>query len=330
MNRRGFCILSLAAGALLLTGHTPYRQWYVYRKKRLIIVASEVDETSLRLGEMIAHTLATHLPESKAMMATTASSLDIVKLLKSEQLDVAVLPSDEAYQALRGTGRFSGWGVPLRTLAVFEPSLLHLVTLAGNGIQELADLKGKTVDTGIPGSRTEAMFLRVLEASGIDPERDLRRESLPLSTTTVALKEKRVDAFGWVDTVPSAAIRDLVATPELRIKLLDHGEVLPAIEAMHGPIYHIRTIPGGTYPGVVGDVRVAAIAHLLVCRDDLSNEKGYQISKTLAEHGNAVTLAGFHLRASPSPPDGSPLAFHPGALQFYEGPPFPLGGERSR
>ncbi len=330
MNRRGFLILSLGAGALLLTGHTPYRQWYVYRKKRLIIVASEAEEASLRLGEMIAHTLATHLPESKAMMATTASSVDIVKLLKSEQLDVAVLPSDEAYQALRGTGRFSGWAVPLRTLAVFEPSLLHLVTLAGNGIRGVPDLKGKTVGMGIPGSQTEAMFLRVLEASGIDPERDLRRESLPLAEAIAALKEKKVDAFAWVAPVPIAALRDLAGTPALAITLLDQSDALPRIQATDGPIYHLRRIPRGTYRGVVGDVGVAAIAPLLVCRDDLSNEKAYQISKTLAEHGNAVTLAGFNLRASPGPPDGSPLAFHPGALQFYQGRAFPLGGERGR
>ena len=330
MNRRKFFILSLATGAFLVMGHTPYRQWFVYRKKRLILVASEVDEASRRLGEAIAQTLATHLPESKAMLATTATSLDIVKLLKSEQLDVALLTSDEAYGALNGVGRFRGWAVPLRILAVLGSSVLHLVTLEGNGIRGVPDLRGRPVATGIPGSRTEVAVFRVLEAYGIDTERDIRRESLAGEEAIAALKGKRVDAFGWVDMVPNGTIRDLAATSGRAIKLLDHGEALPKLEAKYGHIYHRGTIPKEAYPGLLADVGVAAVAHLLVCRDDFPTGKAYQISKTLAEHRNEVTLAGFNPGASPRPPDESPLAFHPGALQFYEGRPFPVGDEGTR
>jgi uncharacterized protein len=330
MKRRELLILALATGAFAVMGHTPYRQWYVYRKKRLILVASEADEASMLLGEAIAQTLATHLPESKAMLATTASSLDIVKLLKSEQLDLALHMSDEAYETLQGVGRFRGWAVPLKALAVFGSSVLHLVTLKGNGISGVPDLKGKIVATGIPGSRTEVMVLRVLEAYGIDPERDIRRESLPADQAIRALKEKRVDAFGWVDMVPGGVIRDLAATPALAIKFLDHGEALPKIEAKYGRLYHRGTIPREAYAGLPADIAVAAVAHLLVCRDDFPTGKAYQISKTLAEHRNEGTLAGWKLRGPLGPAGESPLAFHPGALQFYEGRPFPVGDEGTR
>ena len=329
MTRRKFIVFSLGAGAFLLTGHTPYRQWYVYRKKRLIIVASEADEPSLRLGEAIAQALARHLPESKALMATAATSLDVVKLLKSEQLDVALLGGDEAFEASKGVERFKGWDVPLRTLAVLRPSVLHLVTLGGNGIQGVPDLKGKIVATGIPGSRTEVMLLRLLEAYGIDPDRDIRRTALAGERAIGALKEKRVDAFGWVDLVPNGAIREMAAAPPPGVKLLDQGEALPKIAAKYGHIYHQRTIPREAYPGLPAGVGVAAVANLLVCRDDFPKEKAYQISKTLAEHRSEVTLAGSNLGASPLPAGESPLAFHPGALQFYEGRPSPPEEERT-
>src|SRR5438034_10365547 len=159
-------------------GHTPYRQWQVYRKSRLIFVVSEMDEVSLRLGSTIAPALAARVPESKAMMATAGTAVEVVKLLRGEQLDVGLLTSDDAYEALQGAGRFKGPAAPLRTLAAVGSSVLHLVTLSGQGITRVSDLKGKTLASGIPGSPTETLALRVLEASGIDAENDLRREPL--------------------------------------------------------------------------------------------------------------------------------------------------------
>ena len=303
MNRRDLLMLSLGASTSLLMGHTPYRQWQVYRKNRLIFVASEVDEVSLRLGASIEQELAARLPQSKAMMATTATPVDVVGLLASSQLDVALLTSDDAYEAVKGAGKFKGQAVPLRALAVFGSSVLHLVTLAGRGITGVPDLKGKVLASGPTGSPTETLTLRVLEAYGIDPGKDLRHESLAGERAATALKNKQVVAIARADMLTSGAVRDLASTPGLAIALLEHGDVLPKIEARYGPIYRRGTIPKDAYPGVGTDVGAVAVVHLLVCREDFPDDKAYQIAKTLAG----------------SPGSQPPLPFHPGALQFYEG-----------
>jgi TRAP transporter TAXI family solute receptor len=282
-------MLSLGASTSLLMGHTPYRQWQVYRKNRLIFVASEVDEVSLRLGASIEQALVARLPRSKAMMATTATPVDVVGLLASSQLDVALLTSDDAYEAVKGAGKFKGQAVPLRALAVFGSSVLHLVTLAGRGITGVPDLKGKALASGPAGSPTETLTLRVLEAYGIDPGNDFRHESLSDERGATALKNKQVLA--------------IARTPGLAIALLEHGDALPKIEARYGPIYRRATIPGGAYPGVGTDVDAVAVVHLLVCREDFPADKAYQIAKTLAG----------------APGSQPPLPFHPGALRFYEG-----------
>jgi TRAP transporter TAXI family solute receptor len=303
MNRRDLLILSLSTSAVLLMGHTPYRQWQVYRKNRLIFVVSEVDEVSLRLGTSIAQALAARLPQSKAMMATTATAVDVVSLLTSAQLDVALLTSDDVYEAVGGAGKFKGRAVPLRALAVFGSSVLHLVTLAGNGITGVPDLNGRVLASGLPGSPTETLVLRVLEAYGIDPEKDLRRAPLAGERAAAALKEKTVDAIARADMVAGGALRDLVGFPGLALTLLEHGDALPKIGARYGPIYRRGTIPKDAYPGITTDVGAVAVDHLLVCRGDFPDEKAYQIAKTLAE-----------------PPGSQPLLpFHPGALLFYEG-----------
>ena len=248
MNRRDVLLLSLGASAFLLMGHTPYRQWAAYRKNRLIFVASEVDEVSLRLGASVAETLAARLPQSKAMMATTATTVDVVSLLTSAQLDVALLTSDDAYQAVRGAGKFEGRAVPLRALAVFGSSVLHLVTLADHGITGVPDLKGKVLASGPAGSPTETLTFRVLEAYGIDPGKDVRQSSLAGERAAAALKDKQVGAIALADLVASGAVRDLASTPGLAIALLEHGDALPKIEARYGPVYRRGTIPKGYVP----------------------------------------------------------------------------------
>lgn len=307
MNRRGFLFLALSTSACALMGHTPYRQWHVYRKSRLIFVVSEMDDVSLQLGSTIAPALAARVPESKAMMATAATALDVVKLLASAQLDVALLTSDDAYEALHGSGRFKGSATPLRTLAAVGSSVLHLVTVRGRGIAGMSDLKGKTLASGVPGSPTETIALRVLEASGIDPDKDVRREPLAGERAAKALAGKEIDAIARADIVANNAMRQLAGTPGFAIALLEHDDALPRIEAKYGPVYRRATIPKNAYPGIPTDVGGVAVTHLLVCRDDFPEEKAYRIVKALAEPHDEAMLA-------------QPLIpFHPGALEFYRG-----------
>jgi hypothetical protein len=126
VDRRAFLTLAGVAGvAVGAMGHSPYRQWQAYRKSRLIIVTSAADPASYPLGEAVAAALARHMPESRAMAARAADAVEIVKLLGSVQLDVAVLAAAEARAASEGTGRFAAEGaMPLRALAVLGGHLL--------------------------------------------------------------------------------------------------------------------------------------------------------------------------------------------------------------
>ena len=125
MDRRTFVrLLGLAGAAGGVMGHSPYRQWQVYRKSRLIIVTSAADPASYPLGETVATLLVRHLPETRALATRAGDSLEIVKLLASNQLDLAILTAPDARDAAEGRGRFASEGaVPLRALAVLGPYL---------------------------------------------------------------------------------------------------------------------------------------------------------------------------------------------------------------
>jgi TRAP-type uncharacterized transport system substrate-binding protein len=120
LKRRRLLLLTLTGGAwLALTGHSPYRQWEVHRKTRLVLLVSASEQPSVLLGNLLAAIYAQRLPESRAMMARARDTNDLVRLMASRQLDVALIRESDAYAALVGEAPYADSGaVQLRALAV--------------------------------------------------------------------------------------------------------------------------------------------------------------------------------------------------------------------
>ena len=126
MNRRRIMQAALAvAGAALLSGHSPYRQWYAYRGKHLIVVASATDAEASRLADALAAQLAAEIPQSQAVPAEARSVRDVVQLLRTHQLPIGILGRESAGAAYTGSAPFAVEGpLALRTMAEFEDYLL--------------------------------------------------------------------------------------------------------------------------------------------------------------------------------------------------------------
>lgn len=126
MKRRSLLQAALAmAGAVLLSGHSPYRQWYAFRAKHWLIVAAHDDAEASRLADAVSALLAARLPESEALAAEAENERDVVQLLRTHQLELAIVSIDAANDALSGSGAYTRDGaIPLRTVAPFGPHLL--------------------------------------------------------------------------------------------------------------------------------------------------------------------------------------------------------------
>jgi TRAP-type uncharacterized transport system substrate-binding protein len=124
---RRLCLRLFGAGAAawLLSGHSPYRQWDTFRKARLVLAVSATDERSVRLAQALAALFANRLPKSRATYARARDTNDLVRLLASKQLDVALLREEDAHAAFSGAEPFAdNGGVGLRTLGAFGEHLL--------------------------------------------------------------------------------------------------------------------------------------------------------------------------------------------------------------
>ena len=131
----------------------------------------------------------------------------------------------------------------------------------------MADLKGKRVSTGSPGSATEVMAFRVIEAAGLDKDKDMKRERLGVAESVNAIKDGKIDAFFWVGGLPTAAVTDLANTPGTKIKMIDHADVVPAMNKKYGNLYVEDVIPKATYRGMDADNKQATVMNILVAHE---------------------------------------------------------------
>ena len=228
--------------------------------------------------------------------------------------------ADAGQDAYRGEDKFKGNKVPLRTLMVMYPNRMHVVTIEGTGINTVADLKGKRVSTGSPGSATEVMAFRVIEAVGLDKDKDMRRERLGVAESVNAIKDKKIDAFFWVGGLPTAAVTDLANTPGVRIKLLDHAQVVAPMNKKYGELYVEDAIPKATYRGMETDNKNATVWNLLVSHESLSDALAYSIVKTIFEKREdliAVHKEAENFKLELQKVSNTPIPFHPGALKYF-------------
>jgi hypothetical protein len=115
----------VAGAALLLMGHSPYRQWVVFRQTHLIVVAGGDSPGAAAVSEAIARALAAHVPRSRAMAAMARTAVEATKLLRSRQLPLGLLLADDAADAVAGQGSFASDGpLELRAVAAFGPYVL--------------------------------------------------------------------------------------------------------------------------------------------------------------------------------------------------------------
>lgn len=129
----------LGVAAVLLSGHSPYGQWYAYRAKHLIVVSDKERPGAFPLASTAAAAIAARWPESRAVAASAQTVVEVVKLLRSDQLPVGLIPKAAAQEAAEGRGRFGDDDkVPLRAVAVFGDDLL--VVLEGFTRQRARDI----------------------------------------------------------------------------------------------------------------------------------------------------------------------------------------------
>jgi uncharacterized protein len=315
MKRKAFAISALAVSAAVIAGAALAQQGL-----NIAIATGGTGGVYYPLGGGMANVLSKHVPGMQASARVTGGSVDNLKLIGSQQSEVALVMVDAALDALKGEDKFKGSPVDVRTLMVLYPNRMHVVSMEGTGVEKMSDLKGKRVSTGSPGSATEVMAFRVIEAAGLDKDKDMRRERLGVAESVNALKDRKIDAFFWVGGLPTAAVTDLGATPNVKIKMIDHADTVEKMNKKYDNLYTTGVIPAKTYPGQDKDNPIAVVQNILVANAKMSDKVAYDIVKTFIEKRDelvAVHAEAESIKLENQSPKNSPIPWHPGAVKYF-------------
>ncbi len=272
------------------------------------------------LGGGLANILTKALPGVQATAEVTGGSVDNLKLIGSGQAELAFTMVDATLDAYKGEDKFKGNKVDVRALAVLYPNRMHVVSVDGRGVEKMADLKGKRVSTGSPGSATEVMAFRVIEAAGLDKDKDMRRERLGVAESVNAIKDGKIDAFFWVGGLPTAAVTDLGATPGVKIKMIDHADLFEKMNQKYGNLYAPDVIKAGTYPGQDKDNHITTVWNIMVTGAKMPEQLAYDIVRTTFDKKAewvAVHREASELKLENQSVGKSGVPFHPGAIKYF-------------
>jgi len=315
IGRRQFLKTGAAAAAALLASGVP--GVLAQEKKRISVATGGMGGVYFVLGGGLASVLTKHAGV-EATAEVTAASVDNCKLVGAKKADLAFCMNDVAYDALKGQGNFKG-ALPLRTLCVTYPNIMHVVTSEGSGIKKVADLKGRRVSTGAPGSGTEVKALRTLEAAGLNPDKDVKKDRLGAAESAGAMKDGKIDAYFWDGGVPTSSVMDLAASPGFKMALIAHEDLIAPMTAKYGPVYYKSIIPKGVYTGVDYDTPVCGVANILICHEAMDEALAYQITRTIFER--QAELIAIHKEASnfnlEIGASNKALPYHKGAARFF-------------
>ncbi len=270
------------------------------------------------LGGTVSNLLNEQVPYVNSSVQSTGASAVNSTLLGEGKADIAFAMNDVVNYAYTGTETFTEKGAVenLRGIASLYPNFVQAITLEGKGIETVADLKGKKVGVGAPGSGTEVNARQILGAYDITYD-DIEEDYLSYAEAVEQLKNGAIDAAFLTSGIPNAAIMDLATTKDVQIIKIEE-EVVSALAADF-PFYSSEMIPADTY-GNAEAVETAAVMTLLVTRAELSEETVYDITKTVFE--NLDSLGETHSSGKKisleSSQVGMPIPLHPGAAKYFE------------
>lgn len=312
---RLFKSMAFCAAALLAAGAAEAQQ-----TKQLSIATGGTGGVYYPLAGGFGSIIAKELPGVTATAQVTGGSVANLQLISTGKADVCFTQVDAAWDAMNGKGKFPA-KINVRTLVVMYPNHMQVVTVDGTGISKVEDMKGKRISTGAPGSATEVFAFRVLEAAGIDPEKDIKKERLSVAESANALKDKKIDAFFFVAGLPTSSVTDLAATPNTKIKILDIAHFTAKMNEKYGPLYAEAVIPKATYSGMDADAKNITVWNTMSVMDTFPEDMAYNLTKIMLE--KREDLAKVHAEGGNIKPElqsikRAGIPFHPGALKYFK------------
>jgi uncharacterized protein len=280
----------------------------------LSLVTGGSQGTYYALGGSFAEFISEETGIKTTAEVSNASSANVTALQEGNA-EIAFVQSDIAFYAKNGEQMFADNKVEdIMAVGGLYPETVQLVTTKSSGITSFADLKGKKVSVGAPGSGTLANAEQLLEIHGLSLS-DIDAQNLDFGESTDGLSSGQIDAAFITSGYPTGAVEGLNATTEIVIVPVEPAKADELIAKY--PYYTKDAIVAGTY-GLTEDVPAVSVLAMIIVKEELPEDIVYDITKAIYTNTDKISHArGANIKIETAL-DGVGIDVHPGAQKFYD------------
>ena len=256
----------------------------------------------------------------KCTAPSTGGSIANINAIKAGDMDMGVAQSDWQFHAFNGSSQFEGDAFEGER-AVFsvhgEP--FTVIARADAGITSFADLKGKRVNIGNPGSGQRATMEVVMDALGWTLDDFALASELKPAEQAAALGDNKVDAIIYTVGHPNGSIQEAVSTVDAVLVPVTGPEIDQLIA--DNPFYAAATVPGGMYKGSDNDTSTFGVKATFVTSSDVADDVVYEVVKAVFDNFDRFKKlhpAFENLKEEEMITDGLSAPLHDGAVKYYK------------
>ena len=283
---------------------------------KMIMGTGGTSGTYYAFGGVLGQYIKNHADIDVTVVSTDGSKANI-QGIASGDYQLATVQSDVMAYAWNGIKTFADEGAvdAFRVVGGLYDEVVQLVTMDPS-IRSVADLAGKAVSIGAPGSGVYPIALDVLAAAGLT-EADINPQYMSFADSTDGLKDGKIDAAFIVAGAPTPAITELTTTTDAYLVPID-GQIAADIMSAC-PYYTPLTIPANTYAGQDSDVLTVTVKAALIVSADANEDDVYNLCKAIFDNADAIAAEngkGAELSVE-NATTGMTAPFHSGAAKYF-------------
>lgn len=271
--------------------------------------------TYYAFGGVLGQYIKNHGGIDVTVVSTDGSKANIQGIAAGDY-QLATVQSDVMAYAWQGTRSFENAKVDsFRVVAGLYAEAVQLVT-TDPSIKSVADLKGKSVSIGAPGSGVYFNAIDVLAAAGLTVD-DIQAQYQSFADSADSLKDGKIAAAFIVAGAPTPAITELCTTNDAYLVPID-GAIADKLMT-DCPFYTEYTIPAGTYADQTEDVKTVTVKATLIVSASASEEQVYNLTKAIFDNMKAIAAEngkGAELSIA-NATSGMTAPFHSGAAKYF-------------
>lgn len=246
---------------------------------------------------------------------TSGGSQANIEALEMGDAQLGFVQSDVMSYAYEGTNLFEDYQVDtFSTVAALYSEQVQIITCDPE-IKSVADLAGKNVSIGAPGSGVLFNALDILGAYDLTEE-DITPTYESFGDSVDSLQDGKIDAAFIVAGAPTTAVTTLATAKDIYLVSLDEEHIEKLIETC--PYYSQNVIAADVY-GLEEDTTTVAVGAVVIASDDVSEDAVYDFVSTIYENLDTITAAHakgaeLSLEFAASVTD---VPYHPGAAKYF-------------